>query len=155
MKRLSERQKVFAKMEKITGIKTIKKKTLSPKQLKPKYEHTVRDLIIERDRGRCAVSGKYHTCRGRLVADHRPVKRGNNRYFFDPRNLTCVCEGANFLAEVDPAVSTAICDVVKKREGIKVYDHMVATKGVPFKLTETHVLTVISELKQRLKANVE
>lgn len=151
MKRLSDRQKVLAKMEKLTGIKTIKKKTKTPKQLKAKYEHPMRDLIIERDGNRCQIKGKYHTCRGRLVADHRPVKRGNNRYFFDPRNLTCVCEGGNFLAELDPAVSTAICDVVKKREGETMYDYMVATKGDPFKMTEQYVLEQIETLKRSIK----
>lgn len=150
MKRLSDRQKVYAEMEKLTGIKTIKKKTKTPKQLKAKYEHPMRDLVIERDGHRCQIKGKYHTCRGRLVADHRPVKRGNNRYFFDRRNLTCLCEGANFLAELDPAVNAAICDVVKKREGELVYEYMIATKGNPFKLTEDYVLDQLREFRLEL-----
>ena len=146
MKKVSERNKLIARLDKMNGIKKMKKRTLTPKQLKAKYEHDIRDLVIKRDKYKCQIAGRYHTCNGRLVADHRPVKRGNNSYFFDPRNLTTVCNVANFLAEFDPAVNAAICEVVKEREGVDVYDHMVATKGLPFKLTEDYVLAVIERL---------
>jgi hypothetical protein len=150
MKRISERNKLIEKLDRMNKIKKMKKRVLTPKQLKAKYEHPMRDLIIIRDGNKCAIAGKYHTCKGRLVADHRPVKRGNNRYFFDPRNLSSVCATGNMLAEWEPAVSTAICNVVKAREGENIYDHMVATKGLPFKLTEEYVLGVIAELKSKL-----
>lgn len=151
MKRLTERQKVIRELERRSGVKIMKKKTLSIPALKRKYEHVIRDLVIKRDGNRCALVGlRYHICGGRLVADHRPVKRKNNRYFFDPRNLTCVCSNANFLAEFDPAINSAICDVVKEREGQLCYDSMVITKGMPFKVTEEYVLTVIDILKKRL-----
>lgn len=150
MKPLSDRQRVLAEMQKLTGIKTLKKKTKTPKQLKAKYEHPMRDLIIERDGHRCQIAGKYHICEGRLVADHRPVSRSHNRYFFDPGNLTCVCSSANFLAQNNAAVSTAICEVVIKREGQEYYDNMVATKGNPFKMTEQYVLDQIESLRLAL-----
>lgn len=149
MKRLTERQKAIRQLDAMSGVKIMKKKTKTPKQLKAKYEHTIRDLVIQRDGNKCAIAGlPYHVCRGRLVADHRPVKRKNNRYFFDPKNLTCVCEGANFLAEFDPAINAAICDVVKKREGIDTYEYMIVMKSIPFKVTEDYVLFVIEQLKK-------
>jgi hypothetical protein len=149
MRKMSERNKLIARLDRMNGIKKMKKRTLTPKQLKAKYEHDIRDLVIKRDKYKCQIAGRYHTCNGRLVADHRPVKRGNNRYFFDPRNLTTVCNAANFLAEFDPAVNAAICEVVKAREGLGVYETMIETKSQPFKVTEEYVLGIIEDLKRK------
>lgn len=149
MKRLTERQKAIRQLDAMSGVKIMKKKTKTPKQLIAKYEHPMRDLIIIRDGGVCAIKGKYHVCEGRLVADHRPIKRGNHRGFFVPSNLTCVCARANFLAEIDPAIDTEICLVVRKREGEETYDHMVMDKR-SFKLTEEYVLSQINDLKQKI-----
>lgn len=139
-------------MEKLTGIKTIKKKTLSPKQLKKKYEHVIRDLIIKRDGGQCQARGYYHhRCDGPLVADHRPVPRGKgNIAFFDPRNLTCVCNKINGMAQNWPAVNAAICQVVIDREGLDAYEEIQGlAKSKTIKLTEEYVLGIIRDLEAK------
>jgi len=82
-----------------------------------KYEKRMKPIIIERDGAVCNIKGYRHECKDGLVADHRPSKRGHHSTFLDPRNLTCVCGNANFLAEKDAFISHAIVEVVVKREG--------------------------------------
>jgi len=82
-----------------------------------KYEKRMKPIIIERDGAVCNIKGYRHECSGSLVVDHRPAKRSNHSTFLDPRNLTCVCSKANFLAELDDFISLAILQAVIQREG--------------------------------------
>lgn len=152
MKKLSDRQKFNRQMEKLTGIKTVKKKTLSIEALKRKYEPIIRDLVIKRDGNRCQLKGIYaHDCEGRLVADHRPIPRGGgNHAFFDPKNLTTVCNGMNCAAQNWPVVNHAICEIVIKREGREAFDELkTRAKRKPFKVTEEYVLGIIRDLEAK------
>lgn len=139
-------KKLYAQLDKLNGRKPKPKRLTIPK-IKIKYEPIVRDLIIILDGGKCQIAGYRHTCSDKLVADHRPVKRGNNRYFFDRNNLTCVCSVANFLAELDPLINYKICEVVKKRIGEERFSEMEDRKKIPFKITEEYVLGVIEKLE--------
>lgn len=153
----SERKKTIEKLDRMNKIKVMKKKTLTPKQLKKKYEHIIRDLVIQRDGGKCQVLGFYvHACEGRLVADHRPIPRGKgNIAFFDPRNLSTVCNKINGMAQNWPVVNHAICQVVIEREGKEAFQELQElAKRKPFKVTEEYVLGIISSLKQRLGVSV-
>jgi len=107
-----------AKTKRLSKIKTNRLgRCKNQTTLLKKYEKRMKPIIIERDGRVCNIGGYRHECSSSLVVDHRPSKRSNHSTFLDPRNLTCVCSKANFLAELDIFISLAIVDVVIKREG--------------------------------------
>lgn len=132
----------------LKGTKTGRK--LSAKGLKKKYEPQVRDILKRRDNNRCQIAGRYHTCGGPLVADHRPVNRGHNLTFFDHRNLTIVCNTANGLAQTDEYVREAICQVVKKREGVETFYKLrdIAKGHKTKRWREEEVIQIVEKLNQ-------
>lgn len=127
-----------------------KQKRMSIAQLKKKYEPIIRDILKRRDGNMCQIRGTLHACDGPLVADHRPIGRGQgNACFFDSKNLTIVCSKANFLAQNHAAVSHAIIDVVKLREGGDIVERLYEQKRKPFTITEDYVLSLVALYKAK------
>lgn len=129
------------------------KKKLSQAQLLKKYEKKMKPIILARDGNRCQVAGYRHVCHPTLVMDHRPAKRGKHRTFLDPRNLTTVCQTANYCAEFDPFVNLAIINVIKRREGPDTIDILESLSREIKRWYEDEIIEWIEKCRQYFVAN--
>lgn len=121
----------------------MKKRPPSQTKLLRKYEKYISRVVRHRDGHVCQVANYRHRCSDRLVADHRPSKRGNHSTFLDPRTLTTVCANCNFLAELDPFIAQKIVQKVIEREGSEAYHELEALSRSPRKWTEEEIILTI------------
>lgn len=105
MKRLSDRQKVFAKMEKLTGIKTIKKKQRSMKAIKSELWSLCKQIIRQRYGNTCYTcsadrlkGSNWHT--GHFI----PSSTCGAFLRYDLRNLRPQCYNCNINAGGNGAI---------------------------------------------------
>lgn len=118
-------------------------KKLCQTKLLRKYEKYISKVVQKRDGYKCQVAGYRHRCSERLVADHRPSKRGNHSTFIDIRNLTCVCSSANFRAEIDGFIAQKITARVIEREGHEAFAELEVLSKSPRKWTEEEIIITI------------
>ncbi len=131
-----------------------KKKKLSQAKLLKKFEPEMKAIILARDGNVCQIKGfPGHFCSSVLMVDHRPAKRGKHSTFYDPRNLTTVCGGANLVAEFDPFISNAIIEVVKKREGSEIVEELRAKSRLTKKWDEFQIRKWIDDCKRHFLKN--
>lgn len=132
-------------------LKKKKKKKLTQAKLLKKFEPEMKAIILARDGNKCQIKGfPEHKCGGSLVADHRPAKRGKHSTFFDPRNLTCVCSTANFMADkgFNSFVHNAIIQVIKRREGDSIIEELHAKSRLTKKWDELQIRKWIDDCKR-------
>lgn len=113
----------------------------------------MRPIILKRDGHKCSIEGYHHDCRMPLVADHRPAKRGHHSTFLDPRNLSCVCSNANYLADKDHFINHAILEAVIKREGEEVIEELRILAKQSKKWSEEECLKWVLECERYFRTN--
>jgi hypothetical protein len=101
----------------------------SIKSLKNKAEKLWKEVCILRDGRQCMVAKQFpdiRTTHDQIFQVDHCIARGNKHFFLDPRNGTVVCKNCNGSKKWDgKSVKRAIDQIVIKREGRRVYNHMV------------------------------